>query len=416
MLLYHGSKKIVEKPTINSDKPYRDFGCGFYTTLNMDMACAYASSYDSGGFISKYEFQTENLRVLKLKDYPILSWLSILYNNRKLSKKRLKETTLTYLNKNFNIDLSKYDVVIGYRCDDMFNSVCEAFFNNVITVDILNKFLIQNNDNLEVVLLTDKAINNLRFVGYEKADNLIYYPNRKKGFEKDFTRFAKLVSQNDVNELLKNNSAKKMINNLGICFSFASKYLGIHANEFFKLFSSSVISVEYAKENPKYIFGMSGVELAYEVLFDLGFNPTDIQDYNIEKDLNFWVGRVIAYIQYINNYSYKYLAEIINVNSLLEHYEELINESLSTVNEYVLTKLVPSDIKSRLQEKRKLVNLSQSELAEKSSINLRTLQQYEIKGKNINNAAAANVLKLAEALGCKMEDILEYSTNKEETN
>lgn len=51
--------------------------------------------------------------------------------------------------------------------------------------------------------------------------------------------------------------------------------------------------------------------------------------------------------------------------------------------------------------------LSQSELARKSGINLRTLQDYEQKHKNINNAKAITVHKLSKILNCNIEDILD---------
>ena len=53
---------------------------------------------------------------------------------------------------------------------------------------------------------------------------------------------------------------------------------------------------------------------------------------------------------------------------------------------------------------------TQKELAEKSGVNLRTLQQYEIRGKDINKAASANLMALAKVLGCHMEDLMEYDT------
>ncbi len=415
MLVYHGSKKVVQKPNPNYNKSYRDFGNGFYLTISENKAKCYASSTKAKlGIISKYELETDDLRVLNLTDYPILSWLAILYNNRKPNKKRLRQNTLDYLNKNFYIDVKKYDVVIGYRCDDMWFSIVEAFFNNVISVDFINKLLIKNNENTEVVLLTDKAMNKLKFIGYEEVDNNLYYKNRYNNFKIEFSRYVKQLTDDDVDVLLKNNTVKKMINNFGICMSFACKYLGFNANEFFKLFASSKIAKEYANGNPKYIFGMSGVELAYEILIDLGFDPENVIEYELEKDINFWAGRIVAYLQYMHNYSFRYLAEIINLNLLLDHFEELSNQTLSSIDEYIFKNLVVFESKSRLQSRRKLVELSQTELAEKANINVRTLQQYEIKSKNINNASITNVIKLADALGCMIEDILEYISNKED--
>ena len=51
--------------------------------------------------------------------------------------------------------------------------------------------------------------------------------------------------------------------------------------------------------------------------------------------------------------------------------------------------------------------LSQSELAEISDISVRTIQQYEQKQKNINAAKAETVVKLAKALNCTVEALME---------
>lgn len=61
---------------------------------------------------------------------------------------------------------------------------------------------------------------------------------------------------------------------------------------------------------------------------------------------------------------------------------------------------------TKLQDKRKEAGLSQSQLAAKSGISLRTLQHYEIGDKNIRKAAVETVLALAEALGCSINDII----------
>lgn len=61
---------------------------------------------------------------------------------------------------------------------------------------------------------------------------------------------------------------------------------------------------------------------------------------------------------------------------------------------------------SKLQEKRKEAKLTQRELAERSGLSIRTLQYYEQGVLDINKAAAATVWRLAWALGCSMEDLL----------
>lgn len=56
-----------------------------------------------------------------------------------------------------------------------------------------------------------------------------------------------------------------------------------------------------------------------------------------------------------------------------------------------------------MREKR---GLSQSQLAEKSGVDVRMIQHYEQGQKNINHAMVITVLKLAEALHCDIKDIL----------
>lgn len=61
----------------------------------------------------------------------------------------------------------------------------------------------------------------------------------------------------------------------------------------------------------------------------------------------------------------------------------------------------------KIQEIRKARGLSQRQLAEASGVNVRVLQHYEQGFKDINKAAAETVKALADALGVRMEDILE---------
>ena len=61
---------------------------------------------------------------------------------------------------------------------------------------------------------------------------------------------------------------------------------------------------------------------------------------------------------------------------------------------------------TNLQKARQAAGLSQSQLAEKAGISLRTLQHYEIGDKNIRKAAVETVIALAEALGCSINDII----------
>ena len=61
---------------------------------------------------------------------------------------------------------------------------------------------------------------------------------------------------------------------------------------------------------------------------------------------------------------------------------------------------------TKLSNRRKELGISQKELAEKSGINLRTLQDYEQGRKDIKKASVTTVLTLSLVLKCKIEDII----------
>ena len=61
----------------------------------------------------------------------------------------------------------------------------------------------------------------------------------------------------------------------------------------------------------------------------------------------------------------------------------------------------------KLKEMRQSKGLSQSQLAEKTGINVRTIQHYEQGSKNFDHARIDTILKTCIALNCKLEDIIE---------
>ena len=59
------------------------------------------------------------------------------------------------------------------------------------------------------------------------------------------------------------------------------------------------------------------------------------------------------------------------------------------------------------KEMRQFKGLSQSQLAEKTGINVRTIQHYEQGSKNFDHARIDTIMKICIALHCKLEDVIE---------
>lgn len=62
---------------------------------------------------------------------------------------------------------------------------------------------------------------------------------------------------------------------------------------------------------------------------------------------------------------------------------------------------------SNLKRIREEKNVSQAKLSEATGISLRSIQAYEQNQRDINKVQGATLLTLANALDCKIEDLLE---------
>ena len=110
-------------------------------------------------------------------DYNILHWMALLLKNRtfRLSNE-IAIDARDYIIENFSIDLSDYDVVIGYRADDSYFSFAESFVQNGLPLRTLNQALRLGKLGEQTVLISEKAFDNLKFEEVELADKTIYYP------------------------------------------------------------------------------------------------------------------------------------------------------------------------------------------------------------------------------------------------
>ena len=74
MLIYHGSKVVVDKPLISKSRENTDFGRGFYTTDIEQQAISWAKRRGSLGYVSKYNlddsiFQDNSVTIKKFSKY-----------------------------------------------------------------------------------------------------------------------------------------------------------------------------------------------------------------------------------------------------------------------------------------------------------------------------------------------------------
>lgn len=196
--------------------------------------------------------------------------------------------------------------------------------------------------------------------------------------------------------------------NLGEAFDYASAVLNISMDDFLDMFIISGIAEQFANGVPKFVSGLSGTELVWEVLnrtkviTDLPAPQTEY-DYSAE----YWCGWILAFYQWNTGKSFKEIKKYLPMNEIYKLYSTLHESSEEKFVDVANSIREHKNLSTKLQTIRKAIGLTQKELSKKSGVTLRMIQQYEQRSKDINKATANNLFAIAHALGCKAEDLLE---------
>ena len=191
--IYHGSENIVRKPEFQKGNAHNDYGLGFYCCSNKDLAKEWSARKNGSGFVNYYKIRDDRLRILDLTKPPfddVLYWVALLMHNRELSNafKQNYPRELKYLEDKYLIDVSKYDIVIGYRADDSYFHFPEAFVRSDITLASLNAIFKAGDLGKQYVIVSERAFKLIRFVDYEMTQysSKEEYYRRKAGADKVF--------------------------------------------------------------------------------------------------------------------------------------------------------------------------------------------------------------------------------------
>lgn len=179
LTIYHGSENILKNPSLKAGKIHNDYGQGFYSTQDQELAKEWACKNDTDGFVNAYTLNISDLKVLNLNSegYTILNWIAILLKNRVFSlDNTISNTARDYIIEHFSVDVENYDVIIGYRADDSYFSFATAFVSNSLPLRSLNKALRLGKLGEQVALVSEKAFQKIEFTEAIVAEGSIYYP------------------------------------------------------------------------------------------------------------------------------------------------------------------------------------------------------------------------------------------------
>ncbi|HIT06404.1 MAG TPA: DUF3990 domain-containing protein [Candidatus Scybalocola faecipullorum] len=148
MILYHGSREIVEFPEIRKAKYNKDFYFGFYCTSIQEQAKRWASRYGEIGYVNKYEYIPNPQ--LKYLIFPEMTeeWLDFVVDCR-------------------SGKAHQYDIVEGPMADDTIYNYIQNFIDGKISREafwVLAKFKYPTH---QISFHTISALDTLKFIGSE---------------------------------------------------------------------------------------------------------------------------------------------------------------------------------------------------------------------------------------------------------
>lgn len=196
-------------------------------------------------------------------------------------------------------------------------------------------------------------------------------------------------------------------NVMGHMFDFAVNTVGLEADPFMERFLTSRISKEVARGNVTYVAGKTGPELARLVLSETGYKgliPKDVMF--IDRSPEYWGGWVLAYYQWLRDYSFRHIINAVTFHDVLGLYHVFHEMDIEKFVDEMDKRLTAFYTDTALKRRRMISGLSQSALADRSGVPLRQIQLFEQRRRDIRKAQSETVLMLSKALSCDMESLL----------
>lgn len=190
-------------------------------------------------------------------------------------------------------------------------------------------------------------------------------------------------------------------------------------------FVVSGLAREFERPNPTYVSGKSGLELVEGLLPYIGVQREPVRECSrFTPTPDYWVGWVLAYFQAACGLPYRRVFASIPYRDLVAMYHPLHEAPEEKFVDALLDRLYPhlrshgaagSDENDEawaqpptpLKLMRERAGITQAELAERTGCGVRSIQMYEQRNRDIGRARAADVIRIAQALDCEVEELIE---------
>lgn len=178
MELYHVGFEIIKKPKINVGRKNADFGIGFYLSDDKNFSMCWARKrYNQKTYIIVYELDTTDLKIKKFRKDKY--WFRYIYLNRQGFKDRYKD----------------YDVMIGPIANDTIFETYGVITSGVFSDEQSLELMKIGNRYNQVVIKSEKALNNLKFVEAKQIKDEEIDKYRKTVAEEEIEYQSKLAQK-----------------------------------------------------------------------------------------------------------------------------------------------------------------------------------------------------------------------------
>ena len=195
---------------------------------------------------------------------------------------------------------------------------------------------------------------------------------------------------------------------MGEAFYYAVNVCFIPGRDFVKMFLASTICSRLEKGDPAILLGKSGVEVALDIISETTGKEINEEPKNrFTRSEEYWIGWVLAYYQWWNDRRYGEIFKALSFEDLKKMYNPLHEAPITKFVDIANKRMHECFPDTNLKRMRSAYGCSQAELAKLSGVTLRSIQMYEQRNKNINKASVETVCRLAKALGCSPENLME---------
>jgi len=147
MRLYHVGFSEIKTPDLKIGRKNADFAQGFYLSNDLEFSYKWAKTrIDSNTYLNTYELDITSLNIKEFKRDN--EWFNYIFKNRN----------------NYEDELKDYDVIIGPIANDTIYNTWGILTSGYVSNDKALEVLTSGPIYYQVVIKTEKALNNLKFI------------------------------------------------------------------------------------------------------------------------------------------------------------------------------------------------------------------------------------------------------------